>query len=743
MSKIREELVCEVCLGVLSEPKILSCAHSFCRSCLQRVLATNPLPSTQRRLSANGANAVSTETSSRDEGEAISSEIECPTCHKMTSVPSGDANQLPASRLSKLLPVVGDLEVLRQNIRVGRASSEPLSPKQLRSCPEHSESVQEFYCVQCSILVCGHCMLAGHKTHIDQVKSAQEAQDKMIAGLRSLLQPSQEMLFTGEEAAERISELKRSVVSGSTATTKHIRQFFNQARDLLAEREAELVAKVEKSCVKYLSDLTHKEEVVRKNVAALSRHTDQIHAMLQQPGDMSMLTETCGLIGPVEENQAQIQKVFQSIMQNQSFTAISFQNSGIDFSNLGDLIGQSSEENSHLGEAGYVLIRGAPQLPTVRRPSHGDSEVPTYPIQPPQLPIERRPSLPEVPTCPIQLDSPRARFSIPGVSENLYVRARESLYDEPLYEEPYQSMQSVMMPSRVVQRPFNNSFRKRDVRAVLKYIIPCDAQMTNMRPCGVAVGDTDAVIVSDIHNHCVKVIAPSGKVVDTITDSQSPQQINSPVALASNSEGHLYILDKEGKKAIHRFKNGKFDGNFTSKASRSHKLGEPWGIAATDELIYVTDWHKSCIHIFNTSGKYKESLGCRDGQTSVLKHPIGVTVTPDGHLIVADQGSHCVWKIAMRKDMTEFQQIGSNSVFDSPYGVAVTQKGFIVVTDTGTSQVYLFSPSGTLITNIGVKGSEEGNFNLPRHVCVNSKGEIHVTDELNQRIQVFELRDNS
>ena len=719
MSKIREELVCEVCLGVLSEPKILSCAHSFCRSCLQRVLATSPLPSTQRRLSANGANAVCAETSSKDEGESYSREIECPTCHKMTSVPRGDVDQLPTSRLSKLLPVVGDLEELRQNIRVGRASSEPLSPKQLPPCPEHSGSVQEFYCAQCSTPVCGHCMLAGHKSHIDQVKSAQEAQDKMIAGLRSVLQPSQEMLFTGEEAAERISELKRSVVSGSTATTNHIKQFFNQARDLLAEREAELVAKVEKSCVKYISDLTHKEEVVRKNVTALSRHTDQIHTMLQQPGNMSMLTETCGLIGPVEENQAQIQKVFQSITQDQSFTGISFQSSGIDFSNLGDLIGQPSEENSHLGEAGYVKITGAPQLPTERRPSHF-----------------------EAPTCP--LDSPRARFGIPEtpeVSDNYYTRTRESVYDEPLYEEPYQSMRSIMMPSRVVQRPFSQSFRKRDMRAVLKYVIPCDAQMTNMRPCGVAVGDTDAVIVSDIHNHCVKVIAPSGKGVDTITDSQSPQQINSPVALASNSEGHLYILDKEGKKAIHRLKNGKFD-NFANKA-RTHKLGEPWGIAATSEQIYVTDWHKSCIHIFNTSGKYKESLGCRDGQTSVLKHPIGVTVTPDGHLIVADQGSRCVWKIVITKEMTEFHQIGSDIVFDSPYGVAVTQKGCIVVTDTGNSQVCLFSSSGNLITNIGTKGSEEGNFNLPRHVCVNSKGEILVTDELNQRIQVSELRENS
>jgi DNA-binding beta-propeller fold protein YncE len=261
-----------------------------------------------------------------------------------------------------------------------------------------------------------------------------------------------------------------------------------------------------------------------------------------------------------------------------------------------------------------------------------------------------------------------------------------------------------------------------------------------MKPFGIAVGETDAIIVSDIHSHCVKVLARSGKVMDTIVGPQSPQQIYSPVCLTTDRESQLYILDKEGKKSIYRFKNGNFDTTFTNKVNKSYKLSQSWGMAVTDDLIYVTDWQKSCIHIFQTSGKYKDTLSCgQQSEKAVMKHPVGIAVMPDGSLVVADHDSHCVWKVVHTKDIVEFQQIGSENILHSPYGVAVTREGYIVVTDTGTSQVCLFSPTGTFITFLGKKGSEKGEFNLPRHVCTTPGGEILVADEGNQRIQVFEL----
>ena len=634
-ASVLEEMVCEVCLGVINKPKKLDCAHSFCRACLHRLLATRrhnlaPVVSRVDLEQENGANTVSKSAGDETTPRLSESEIVCPTCNKVTVVPAGDVDQLSTSAtLSRLLKINStvwtdaDHEEMRQSIRRRRASSVSLSAEQMSPCAEHG-SVQEFYCVQCEVLVCGHCMLSEHKMHIDHVKSAQEAQDRMAAGLRSLMQPSQEIVFIAGEVTGKIGEMKKDVVKSSATSANHIKQYFNRARELLAEREAELIAQVEGESMKVIANLTQKEEVVRQNLAVLSRYMDQVRTTLQQPGDMALLTGMHRLIATVEYSHKMIQDVSLAVSQRESL-ALSFEGTVIDFSDFGCLTGESTSTQ--------------------------------------------------------------------------------------------------------------HSTRK-NVKVTMKHIIPCGIKM---RPFGVAVGEADAVIVSDIHNHCVKVIARSGKVMDTITGPQNPQQIYGPVCLATNSKSQLYILDKEGK-TIHRFKNGNFDSTFTNKVRKSHKLSQSWGMAVTDDLIYVTDWQGSCIHVFHTNGKYKDTLGCgQQSQKAVLKHPVGIAIMPDSSLVVADHDSHCIWRVIHTRDVVEFQQIGSENILNSPYGVAVTREGYIVATDTGSSQVCLFSPSGNFVTYLGEKGSGRGEFNLPRHVCTTSGGEILVADEGNQRIQIFEL----
>lgn len=713
-STVLEELVCEICLGVINEPKKLDCAHSFCRACLHRLLTTRSILSSVSSASsevvdeeANGANAVfrsaKSDETSRCSPELGMGEITCPTCNRVTVVPANDVGQLNTSAtLKRLLKTNSAVwtgknqEVLRQSIRCRRATTVPLSPNQLSSCAEHNGSPQEFYCAHCKILLCGYCMLSGHKDHIDQMKSAKEAEDRMTAGLRSLMQPSQEAVSTAGEVTEKISELKKGVVQGSTISTSHIKQYFNKARELLEQRESELIARVEKESMKIISDLTQKEEVVRRSLALLSRNMEHVRATLQQPGNMVLLASTHGLISTMEDSYKQIEDVAKAVSQAGSLAIPSFEGKVVDFSELGSLTGESEG----IGEGGYVIIN--------------------------PLPDNRRPSLYSSPS------QSRLRIPLPDTIE-------KDEQEEPLYEEPialYSQQQGDTPPPRSIY----HSIKK--VTVTVKHVIPCDSQSVNMRPCSVTVGEADAIIVSDIHSHCVKVVTRSGKVMDTISGPQSPQQIYGPVCLATDNENQLYILNKEGKNALHRFKNGKFDSAFTTKANKSHKLNQPCGIAVTDDFIYVTDWQQSCIHVFATSsGKYKDTLSCgQQTQKAVLKHPVGIAVIPgDGSLLVADHDSHCIWRVNHTRDVVEFQQIGSEKILDSPYGVAVTKNGYIVVTDSGTSQVCLFSLAGELITHLGKKGSEKGEFNLPRHVCVSSNGEILVADEGNQRIQVFEL----
>ena len=67
------------------------------------------------------------------------------------------------------------------------------------------------------------------------------------------------------------------------------------------------------------------------------------------------------------------------------------------------------------------------------------------------------------------------------------------------------------------------------------------------------------------------------------------------------------------------------------------------------------------------------------------------------------------------------------------------KEGNIIITESGNNRISVFSSSGAFLKHFGRKGSDPGMFHHPRHVCVNTKGELVVADELNHRLQLFKL----
>jgi RHS repeat-associated protein len=55
--------------------------------------------------------------------------------------------------------------------------------------------------------------------------------------------------------------------------------------------------------------------------------------------------------------------------------------------------------------------------------------------------------------------------------------------------------------------------------------------------------------------------------------------------------------------------------------------------------------------------------------------------------------------------------------------------------DTGNDRVQEFAASGEYLTQFGSKGSEEGKFNEPRSIAINTTGDVYIVDKGNQRVQ--------
>jgi len=113
-------------------------------------------------------------------------------------------------------------------------------------------------------------------------------------------------------------------------------------------------------------------------------------------------------------------------------------------------------------------------------------------------------------------------------------------------------------------------------------------------PHFIAVNSKGHIIVTDFHNHCVKVF---------------------------DSEGdYLYCFGT----------NGEGNGQFNA----------PTGVAVDkNDNILVADWGNSRIQVFDCQGSF---LSYVSSSVEPLYGPQGLTVTHDGYVAIADSGNHCV-----------------------------------------------------------------------------------------------------
>ena len=108
------------------------------------------------------------------------------------------------------------------------------------------------------------------------------------------------------------------------------------------------------------------------------------------------------------------------------------------------------------------------------------------------------------------------------------------------------------------------------------------------------------------------------------------------------------------------------------------------------------------------------------------------------------QGSPFVVQIKHREfqPVYSFGKEGSAAgMLRNPWGVAVNERDEIAVTDNGNNRVQLFSSDGTCFRLFGRRGHKQKEFDFPTGVALDGKNEnIFVMDCMNHRVQLFSER---
>ncbi|MGC2235101.1 MAG: hypothetical protein WA584_03000 [Pyrinomonadaceae bacterium] len=183
----------------------------------------------------------------------------------------------------------------------------------------------------------------------------------------------------------------------------------------------------------------------------------------------------------------------------------------------------------------------------------------------------------------------------------------------------------------------------------------------------------------------------------------------------------------------------------TTLAGIGEKFGEPFGVAARNGEIFVSD---------GENGKIWRVL--RDGTMNVftdkLNTPSEIAFDKNGDLIVADSGAHAIKKVKQNGEVETIAGVENkpgfadgdapNALFNAPIGVAVSEDK-IFVADTYNDKIRVIE-NGKVST---LAGSEQGfadsvngqtaKFDTPCGIALKN-GKIIVADSENRRLRVVD-----
>ena len=252
-------------------------------------------------------------------------------------------------------------------------------------------------------------------------------------------------------------------------------------------------------------------------------------------------------------------------------------------------------------------------------------------------------------------------------------------------------------------------------------------------PRGVAVDKAGNVYVADTGNARIVKLNGTGEVVKAWGGpGTGDDQFEEPVAVAVDGQNNVWVLDS----APGSLKKFTADGVLLSKWEGDQlSLYHPRGLAIDDEdNLYIADTGGSRVLKLSPSGEKLAELGRKGSVEPYLRQPTGVGIAANGDVYAVDSETAMLQVYdSSGLPLARWSVPSSGSVHGQH--LAVAADGSVYVTAPEDGLLLRFSPTGELIEQVGGRGSEAGQFQLPVGISLDNQGYVYVADSANNRIQ--------
>ena len=236
-------------------------------------------------------------------------------------------------------------------------------------------------------------------------------------------------------------------------------------------------------------------------------------------------------------------------------------------------------------------------------------------------------------------------------------------------------------------------------------------------------------------------------------DGTGDGQMHVPYGIDVDTKGNVWLADRANDRVQEFDSKGNFILKYGSEngvpSAEEGKFDNPRHVAVSKDrkYVYVADSKNDRISQFDINGKYIKSIGKLGNKSGEFNLPTTIEIDSKGNFFVNERGNERIQKFDSNwKPILMWGSKGSGDYqFCHMEHIALDKHDNVYVTDPqsdpGCSQqprVLKFDNEGKFITKFGgIFGKEDGQFQDPEHLAVDSEGNVYVSDRKRDDIQKF------
>ena len=676
LKNLKEHVTCSICLDTFTDPKTITCLHTFCRECLKKHALISQrngkfrCPECQAEVDLPEANRFDKLPTSFHHNSLFSvlairqsgkgNDISCGVCKKMSAEISYcfecakfmcsdcvNAHQLFTNLTEghKVTPVKQfqpqDYEALMRR-------------QSFCSQQYHEREVTRFFCLKCQICVCQICIATDHKAH--DVEPLEKAAD----GEKANILTRTEVLKTKTRVfSEAIREYEQTALELETNITNIKRKVSQTAEQMIAkirENERQIITALENTRESRADNLVSAKAQVQSFLKQINQAIQFAENLIQRSSSSDVM-----------QSKNYLEQRFKDL-ENPPIPKLPVKSFVMFFPT-------KEEEDLTLGH----IATSEPVVGLTKDFQAGvESEFEVHPqilgedVYEVKVLVEPADKIGSLTTCENQDGDYTVKFTpkIPGTFNIIIkVNGRE------FAGSPY-----------IVQA------KQRPIQVVGEVEIKGE---TLDQPSGLAVNSKGQIAVSDYNKNCILITDKEGNCVRKVgCYGNNAGQLNRPSDITYLNDDNILVVDE-----------------------LNHRI---------QQFDVRTE---NCVKSF---GK----RGTRDGE---FQNPFSVCVDEEGRVIVADLLNNRVQVLSQDGEpLFQFGNSGPEKL-NNPTACIYHESKFIV-SDWGNHCLKVFDNTGTFLYKIGEEGEVDGQLLGPNGLCLQKCGNHHnllVCDRFNGRVDQF------